>query len=60
MDLKSQNVNLTIIMKNQMTTLVIKGVDKEFKKKISKIAKEKGMSVSTLASIWFTEKLQTA
>lgn len=47
-------------MKNQMTTLTITGVDKEFKKKLSKIAKEKGISTSTLASIWFREKLQTA
>ncbi len=47
-------------MKNQMTTLVIKGVDKEFKKKLNKTAKEKHMSVSALASIWFTEKLQSA
>lgn len=46
-------------MKNKMTTLTISGVDKEFKKKINKIAKEKGVSVSKLASIWFTEKLQT-
>ena len=47
-------------MKNQMTTLTINGVDKSFKKKLNKIAKEKGITVSALASIWFTEKLQSA
>jgi hypothetical protein len=46
-------------MKNKMTTLAIHGVDRNLKKKLNKIAKEKHMSVSALASIWFREKLQT-
>lgn len=46
-------------MKNQMTTLAIYGLDKDFKKKLSKIAKQKGVTVSTLSRIWLTEKLNT-
>jgi hypothetical protein len=47
-------------MKNQMTTLIVKNAGKDLKKKLSKVAKQKEVSVSTLATIWFTEKFQAA
>lgn len=46
-------------MKNQMTALSIYGLDEGFKKKLSKIARQKGVTVSTLSRIWLTEKLNS-
>ena len=47
------------LQKPKQETLILR-LQKEVKNKLEKVAKSKGLSVSSLARIWLMEKLQTS
>lgn len=47
------------VYKPKTESLILR-IQKDLKKKLFKIAKQKGVTVSTLSRIWLTEKLQAA
>ena len=49
-----------IELQKPKTESLILRIQKDLKKKLFKIAKKKGVTVSTLSRIWLTEKLQAA
>lgn len=47
------------VYKPKTESLILR-IQKDLKKKLIKVAKQKGVTVSTLSRIWLTEKLQSA
>lgn len=53
-------VDLVIDLQKPKEETLILRLQKEVKNKLEKVAKSKGLSVSSLARIWLMEKLQTS
>lgn len=54
-----KDVDLVVNLNKPKTESLVLRLQKDLKRKIIKVAKQKGVTVSTLSRIWFTEKLQT-
>ena len=60
-DFKDETENVDIVFelsKPRNETLMVR-IQKDFKEKLEKVARSKGLNVSTLARMWLMEKLQT-
>lgn len=57
---ETENVNIVFELDKPKTESLILRIQKDLKLKLNKIAKQKGVTVSTLSRIWLTEKLQAA
>lgn len=55
-----KDIDLVVNLNKPKTGSLILRIQKDLKKRIIKAAKQKGVTVSTLSRIWFTEKLQAA
>ncbi|HCR35516.1 hypothetical protein A2130_02795 [Candidatus Woesebacteria bacterium GWC2_33_12] len=55
-----KDIDLVVNLNKPKTESLILRIQKDLKRKLNKIAKQKGVTVSTLSRIWLTEKLQTA
>jgi len=55
-----KDIDLVVNLNKPKTESLVLRIQKDLKKKLFKIAKQKGVTVSTLSRIWFTEKLQSA
>lgn len=54
-----KDINLVVNLNKPKTESLILRIQKDLKRKLAKVAKQKGVTVSTLSRIWLTEKLQT-
>lgn len=54
-----KDVKVIVDLEKPRTDTLIVRLQKSFKKQLEKIAKSKGLNVSTLARMWLMEKLQT-
>lgn len=54
-----KDVDLVVSLQKPKTESLILRVQKDIKQKLAKVAKQKGVTVSTLSRIWLTEKLNT-
>ncbi len=60
-DFKDETEDVGIVFeldKPRDETLMVR-IQKDFKEKLEKVARSKGLNVSTLARMWLMEKLQT-
>lgn len=57
---QTRDVDIVFELDKPKTESLILRLQKDLKLKLNKIAKQKGVTVSTLSRIWLTEKLQTA
>ena len=56
---ETENVDIVFeLSKPRNETLMVR-IQKDFKEKLEKVARRKGLNVSTLARMWLMEKLQT-
>ena len=55
-----KDVNMVVNLQKPKEETMILRVQKNLKNKIEKIAKKRGLSVSSLIRIWLTQKLQTS
>lgn len=56
---ETENVDIVFeLSKPRSETLMVR-LQKDFKEKLEKVARSKGLNVSTLARMWLMEKLQT-
>lgn len=55
-----KDVNMVVDLQKRKEETMILRVQKNLKNKIEKIAKKRGLSVSSLIRIWLTQKLQTS
>lgn len=55
-----KDADLIVNLNKPKTESLVLRIQKDLKLKLNKIAKQKGVTVSTLSRIWLTEKLQTA
>lgn len=54
-----KKIDLVVNLNKPKTESLVLRLQKDLKRKIIKAAKQKGVTVSTLSRIWFTEKLQS-
>lgn len=57
---ETEDVDIVFDLKKPRTETLIVRLQKDLKDRLSKIARKKGLNVSTLARMWLIEKLQTA
>ena len=55
-----EDVDIVVALKKPRDKTLVVRLQDEFKKKLEKIARSKGLNVSTLARMWLMEKLQAA
>lgn len=56
---ETEDVDIVFELDKPKTESLILRIQKDLKKKLTKVAKHKGVTVSTLSRIWLTEKLQS-
>lgn len=56
---ETENVDIVFELDKPKEESLILRVQKDLKKKLIKVAKKKGVTISTLSRIWLTEKLQS-
>ena len=57
---ETEDVNIVFELEKPRTESLILRVQKNFKKNLEKVARSKGLNVSTLARMWLMEKLQSS
>ena len=55
-----KDVDIVVALKKPRDKTLVVRLQDEFKKKLEKIARSKGLNVSTLARMWLMEKLHAA
>ena len=55
-----EDVEVVFDLKKPRDETVVVRLQKELKEKMEKIARNRGLNISTLARMWFIEKLRTA
>lgn len=55
---ETEDVDIVFDLEKPRTETLVLRLQKTMKDKLSRLAKRKGVNVSTLARIWFAEKLQ--
>lgn len=55
-----EDVEIVFDLKKPRDETIVIRLQKELKEKIEKIAKSRGLNISTLARMWFIEKLRTS
>ena len=55
-----ENVDIVVALKKPRDKTLVVRLQDEFKKRLEKIARSKGLNVSTLARMWLMEKLHAA
>ena len=57
---ETENVDIVFELDKPRDETLIVRLQKDFKDKLEKTARSKGLNVSTLARMWLTEKLQSS
>lgn len=57
---ETEDVNIVFELNKPRDETLIVRLQKDFKEKLEKTARSKGLNVSTLARMWLMEKLQTS
>jgi len=57
---ETENVVIIFDLKKPRDETIVVRLQKELKEKMDKVARNRGINISTLARMWFIEKLQTA
>lgn len=57
---ETDDVKISFVLKKPRDKTLVVRLQDEFKKKLEKIARSKGLNVSTLARMWLMEKLHAA
>ena len=56
---ETEDVEIVFELDKPRTETIIVRLQEDLKKKMEKVARSKGLNISTLARMWFMEKLQT-
>lgn len=57
---QSENVNIVFELKKPRRETLVVRLQKDLKDKLEKVARSKGLNISTLARMWLIEKLQSS
>lgn len=56
---ETENVEIIFDLKKPRDETIVVRLQKQLKERMEKIAKSRGLNISTLARMWFIEKLRT-
>lgn len=57
---ETEDVKIIFDLKKPRDEMLVVRLQKELKEKMDKVARSRGLNISTLARMWFIEKLRTA